>query len=151
MWCYPICSHKTDRKQILVENPYKSIQVCLCSLGDSLHVDRDGEGRGAHERSPMTSFSQHNSPALLSSEDPGHQHNPSVQWRPRASAQGDPTQSYIPTLGWPLFYSVRLSIHLTSVLDFSQGCKLIRDEKGDNDANPLGGSGACSPGNIFYI
>ena len=50
MWCYPICSHKTDRKQILVENPYKSIQVCLCSLGDSLHVDRDGEGRGAHER-----------------------------------------------------------------------------------------------------
>ena len=32
-----------------------------------------------------------------------------------------------------------------------QGCKLIRDEKGDNDAKPLGGSGACSPGNIFYI
>ena len=30
--------------------------------------------------------------------------------------------------------SLNISLHPT------QGCKLIRDEKGDNDANPLGGS-----------
>ena len=44
-----------------------------------------------------------------------------------------------------------LSINKLKKKNVSQGCKLIRDEKGDNDVNPLGGSGACSPGNIYYI